>query len=241
MQIPLLLDLQPDPCDFPPVSLALAEPNGLLAVGGELSPRCLLQAYRRGIFPWYSEEQPLLWWSPDPRMVLFPEELRISRSLRKTLRRRQFRITLDTSFARVVEACAAPRRDEEGTWITAEMMSAYCELHALGFAHSVEAWLEDELVGGLYGVALGRVFFGESMFHRRRDASKVAFASLVMQLRAWGYGLVDCQVATAHLASLGAREIPRRVFTGLLDRYCEMPGTAAPWCFGDDLLGEARR
>ncbi len=233
MQIPRLLDLQEGACDFPDVSRALVEPNGLLAVGGKLSPECLMRAYRHGIFPWYSEDQPILWWSPDPRMVLFPHELRVSRSLRKTLRRGQYRITLDEAFPRVIKACAAQRQDDEGTWITAEMMAAYCQLHHQGVAHSVEAWCDGELVGGLYGVAIGKVFFGESMFHRRRDASKVAFVTLVAQLSAWGYGLIDCQVATEHLASLGAREISRQRFIQLLGCYCEEKGRMGPWCFGE--------
>ncbi|MFQ5487940.1 MAG: leucyl/phenylalanyl-tRNA--protein transferase [Gammaproteobacteria bacterium] len=233
MQIPLLLDLQADACDFPDVSRALADPNGLLAVGGELSPECLVRAYRHGIFPWYSDNQPILWWSPDPRMVLFPDELRISRSLRKTLRRGQYRITLDQAFAQVIEACATQRQEDEGTWITAEMMAAYCQLHRQGLAHSVETWCDGELAGGLYGVAIGKVFFGESMFHRRRDASKVAFVSLVALLDAWDYGLIDCQVATEHLASLGAREIPRQRFIRLLERYCEQVGRMGAWRFDE--------
>ncbi len=237
MRIPRLLHMQSQRCDFPDVSEALEEPNGLLAVGGELSAECLLHAYRRGIFPWYGEAQPVLWWSPDPRMVLFPRELHVSRSLRKTLRRHPYRITMDRCFAEVVAACAAPRRDEAGTWITPEMAAAYRHLHELGFAHSVEAWRDGRLVGGLYGVAIGRVFFGESMFHRERDASKVAFVWLVRSLQARGFGLVDCQVATPHLARLGAREIPRARFIALLDRYCELPGWPAPWCFDEG--GEA--
>lgn len=234
MQMPLLLDPESEDCVFPDVTQALREPNGLLAVGGRLSPHCLLRAYRRGIFPWYSEEQPILWWSPDPRMVLFPDELRISRSLRKILRRGIYRVSVDRAFPEVIAACAAPRRDEPGTWITAEMEAAYCRLHRQGWAHSVEVWAGDELVGGLYGVAIGRIFFGESMFHRRSDASKVALVTLVERLRQWGYGLIDCQVATAHLASLGAREIPRARFVSLLDRLCGETGEMPAGWDGDD-------
>ncbi|HHH35934.1 MAG TPA: leucyl/phenylalanyl-tRNA--protein transferase [Gammaproteobacteria bacterium] len=223
----MLLDPESEDCVFPDVTQALREPNGLLAVGGRLSPDCLLRAYRRGIFPWYSEEQPILWWSPDPRMVLFPDELRISRSLRKTLRRGIYRVSVDRAFPEVIAACAAPRRDEPGTWITAEMEAAYCHLHREGWAHSVEVWAGDALVGGLYGVAIGRVFFGESMFHRRRDASKVALVSLVERLRQWHFALIDCQVASDHLATLGAREIPRAHFIELLDRHCPLPGWPA--------------
>lgn len=216
------------PEEFPPVEEALAEPNGLLAVGGSLTPRRLLQAYRHGIFPWYSEGQPVLWWSPDPRMVLYPGDLRISRSLRKTLAATAFRVTFDHAFERVIRACAAARGDEAGTWITEEMVAAYCRLHQLGHAHSVEVWCGEELVGGLYGVAIGRVFFGESMFHRRRDASKIALVRLVEALRTAGVEVIDCQVASAHLASLGAVEIPRRKFIVELERWCAMAPMEVP-------------
>jgi leucyl/phenylalanyl-tRNA--protein transferase len=205
---------------FPDVRDALQDPDGLLAVGGDLSPSRLIEAYRRGIFPWYGQDQPILWWSPDPRTVLFPEHLKISRSLRKTLRKEQFYITLDQTFRRVVEACAEPRRDQSETWITREMIEAYCRLHEAGVAHSVESWCGDELVGGLYGIAIGRVFFGESMFSRRTDASKVAFVHLVRKLQSWEVVLIDCQVRSEHLISLGAIEIPRYDFTLLLDKYC---------------------
>jgi leucyl/phenylalanyl-tRNA--protein transferase len=224
-----------DPADrsvtFPPTQHALKDPNGLLAVGGDLSPRWLLAAYRQGIFPWFSEGQPILWWTPSPRAVLFPDELRVSRSLAKAVRRDTFQISLDQAFARVVSACAEPRDDGLGTWITADMHRAYLALHRLGYAHSVESWVGGELVGGLYGVAIGRVFFGESMFTRRTDASKVAFVHLVQQLKRWGFGLIDCQVSTAHLESLGARPIPREQFEGLLDLFAEEPGIPAPWHF----------
>lgn len=213
---------------FPDVEEALRDPDGLLAIGGDLSVRRLLNAYRHGIFPWYSEEQPILWWSPDPRSVLFPDELNISRSLRKTLKQGLFQITFDMAFAEVMRQCAAPRADGLGTWLTREMQIAYGRFHQAGYAHSVEAWYEDRLVGGLYGVALGKVFFGESMFSRMSDASKVAFVVLVAHLRRWQYQLVDCQVETSHLNSLGARNISRQKFTRYLDQYCE-PVEAGRW------------
>ncbi len=214
-----------DPLDpdysFPDVNHALQEPDGLLAAGGDLSPARLLRAYRMGIFPWFSDGQPILWWSPDPRMVLFPEELKVSRSLAKILRQQRFKITLDTNLDAVIRQCAAPRRDAKGTWITGDMISAYNQLNQLGYAHSVEAWQDDQLVGGLYGVALGKVFFGESMFSHVSNASKVAFVHLVKVLIEKSFQLVDCQVETAHLGSLGARNISRQQFIGILDNYCE--------------------
>lgn len=216
---------------FPPVELALREPDGLLAVGGGLEPERLLNAYRHGIFPWYSEGQPILWWSPDPRTVLFPEQLKVSRSLRKTLRQRRFDVSLDTDFAGVIRGCAEPRRDEPGTWITTEIRQAYEHLHGMGLAHSVETWQNGHLVGGLYGVALGRAFFGESMFSRISDASKVAFVHLVRQLAAWDFALIDCQVHTRHLASLGAVDIPRRDFIQRLEAAVQYPHRRGPWRF----------
>ena len=228
-QGPFWLDPRdPDPV-FPPVHLALRDPDGLLAVGGDLSPRRLLRAYRQGIFPWYSEGQPILWWSPDPRCVLLPEDLHVSRSLRKTLRRSAFKITLDQAFESVINACSEPRRDGNGTWLTPEMRDAYIELHNRGHAHSVEAWEGNRLAGGLYGLALGRAFFGESMFSRVPDASKVAFARLVQQLRTWDFGLIDCQVQSDHLARFGAAPMPRERFLALLERHCDRPGIASPW------------
>jgi leucyl/phenylalanyl-tRNA--protein transferase len=221
--------------DFPDVSLALREPEGLLAVGGDLSTERILSAYRHGIFPWYSEEQPILWWSPDPRTVLFPAALKVSRSLRKTLNQHRFQLTLDTAFKDVITACAEPRARSFGTWITGEMAAAYCDLHAQGFAHSVECRLDDCLVGGLYGVAIGRVFFGESMFSREPDASKAAFCHLVRQLAAWGFGLIDCQVYSSHLASLGAEEIPRSRFVQHLDILCNA-NQHTDWNFDAGLL-----
>lgn len=216
---------------FPPAELA--SPEGLLAVGGDLSAARLLAAYRHGIFPWYNPGQPVLWWCPDPRTVLLPERLKVSRSLRKTLNRGAFTVTLDRCFERVIDGCAEPRRNLPGggTWITAEMRTAYCRLHADGHAHSVEAWQDGELAGGLYGVALGGAFFGESMFSRVTDASKVAFTHLVRQLIAWRYSLIDCQLPSAHLFSLGAAEIPRRRFLAMLEQALAVPGQPAPWRF----------
>lgn len=202
---------------FPPAHLAIKE--GLLAVGGDLSPQRLLLAYRNGIFPWYSEGEPILWWSPDPRLVLYPQELRISKSLRKAIRKKRFKITFDQSFDSVIQACAQTKRNYgEGTWITAEMNNAYCEFHRQGYAHSVEAWQDDELVGGLYGISLGRAFFGESMFSRVSNASKVAFVTLVENLKRLKFDLIDCQVKTDHLIRFGAREIPRKVFLVQLEK-----------------------
>jgi leucyl/phenylalanyl-tRNA--protein transferase len=210
-----------DPPEALPASrLALREPNGLLAVGGALTPEWLLHAYRHGVFPWYSDGQPILWWTPDPRAVLFPSEFRRSRSLEKSIRNRGFEVRLDSAFDAVIAGCAAPRQAEHGTWITPAMHRSYAELHERGMAHSFEVWQDGELAGGLYGVAIGRVFFGESMFSRARDASKVALAHLVMECLARGVALIDCQMATDHLTSLGSRSIPRATFEGLLDELC---------------------
>jgi leucyl/phenylalanyl-tRNA---protein transferase len=214
---------------FPPVTKALRSPNGLLCAGGDLSPGRLVEAYSRGIFPWFSEGDPILWWSPDPRMVLFPDELKVSRSLRRTLARDPYETRVDTAFRAVVEACAAPRGRQGGTWIVPEMIDAYTRLHELGFAHCVESWSGGELAGGLYGVALGKVFFGESMFARAADASKVALVRLVERLRAADYRVIDCQQATAHLASLGAREIPRKAFAQLLQESIQYPPGGERW------------
>lgn len=227
------LDAQ-DP--FPAVSHALREPNGLLAAGADLSVARLIEAYRRGIFPWYSEDQPLLWWSPDPRMVLFPPEFKLSRSLRKRLRRRDYEIRADSAFDAVMRACAETRHSQEGTWITAEMIAAYGALHRRGIAHSVETWVKGELVGGLYGVALGRMFYGESMFAFATDASKVALAHLVRQLERWNFGTIDCQMKTAHLASFGAREIPRADFMRKLQELVNYPSRSGEWRFDNDLF-----
>lgn len=217
---------------FPPVDSALEHPNGLLAAGGDLTTERLLDAYRHGIFPWYGEREPILWWSPDPRMVLFPGELKVSRSLSKAMRNRRHAIRFDSSFDAVIAACASPRLGQPGTWITGEMREAYTRLHRLGYAHSVETWMDGELAGGLYGVALGCVFFGESMFTRQRDASKFALVALVRRLQREGFGLIDCQMHTAHLASLGARDLPRsqfcRALAELID-YPRRPGTWKSW------------
>lgn len=220
--------LQPG-ASFPPVAQALKSPNGLLCAGGDLSPERLLEAYRHGIFPWFSEDDPILWWSPDPRMVLFPAELKVSRSLRKAVARGAYEIRWDTAFAQVMAACAAPRDGQPGTWILPEMIAAYTELHRLGYAHSVEAWREGELAGGLYGLHLGDTFFGESMFSRAVDASKVALVHLVNRLAAEGCRVIDCQQATAHLASLGAREIPRPEFVQLLPESIQCPPPPRRW------------
>ena len=222
--------------DFPPLDCALAEPNGLLAAGADLSPARLLTAYRSGIFPWYGKDQPILWWSPDPRMVLFPAEFRVPRSLAKRLRRRDYEIRTDTAFEAVMRACAAPRDGDAGTWVTPDMVAAYCELHRLGHAHSVETWIDGELAGGLYGIALGRAFYGESMFTRAPDASKIALAHLVQQLTRWQFGMIDCQMNTAHLARFGAREIPRSEFSRRLAELVNYPSSAAGWRFDGDLV-----
>lgn len=221
--------LSPHHVAFPPVSQALDEPDGLLAAGGALTPTWLLSAYRLGIFPWYAEGQPILWWSPNPRMVLFPAEIRIRRSLAKRLRNGGFEMTLDAAFDRVIAQCAESRAEGEGTWIDDAMQQAYRRLHRLGHAHSVEAWRAGELVGGLYGLSLGRVFFGESMFSRCADASKVALVHLARTLEKHGFALIDCQMHTAHLASLGARDIAREAFIGYLEENVNAPNPADLW------------
>jgi leucyl/phenylalanyl-tRNA--protein transferase len=207
-----------------------AEPDGLLAVGGDLSPERLLTAYAAGIFPWFSEGSPILWWSPDPRLVLTPSWLHVSRSLARTIRRGRYRVRADTAFGQVLRRCARKQRPgQDGTWITDDMISAYERLHRLGFAHSFEAWEGDALAGGLYGVSLGGAFFGESMFADRPDASKVALVRAVEWLARWRVDLVDCQVRTEHLARLGAREVPRREFVRMLERALEQPTLRGPW------------
>ncbi len=211
--------------DFPPLACATAE--GLLAVGGDLSAARLVAAYRRGIFPWPVAGLPMLWWSPDPRTVIFPRRFRAARSLGKSIRRQGFEFTLDVAFDRVIAQCAARRVG--GTWLTAEMRSAYCGLHRAGIAHSAEIWQGQRLVGGLYGIAIGGVFFGESMFSRATDASKAALAMLVAQLLTWDFRLIDCQVRSAHLTSLGAEEIPRSEFIQHLQAAIDLPGKAGPW------------
>lgn len=222
----MLTCLQRDSLSFPPLERALREPNGLLAVGGDLSAERLIQAYRHGCFPWYQAGQPILWWSPNPRTVLPPQELHVSRSLRKTLRQERFQVTFDHDFSAVIQACAGPRDYADGTWITPEMQAAYRELHRRGIAHSVEVWQNDNLVGGLYGLAIGQLFFGESMFSHVDNASKVGFTTLVRRLKQWGFVLIDCQMPTQHLQSLGARSISRSEFADYLKRYLDQPSTA---------------
>ncbi len=216
---------------FPPLEAALARPNGLLAAGGDLTPQRLIEAYRCGIFPWFNAGEPILWWSPDPRMVLLPDELRISRSLNKTLNKGNYEIRVDSVFSQVMQACATPRKEQSGTWIHPEMISAYAALHEIGLAHSVETWVGGELVGGLYGVSQGKMFFGESMFSRIPDASKIAFVHLVRQLQRWDFGMIDCQMKTAHLASFGAREIPRTEFSQRLRELINYPERIEKWRF----------
>jgi leucyl/phenylalanyl-tRNA--protein transferase len=273
----MLAQLQ-DNKPFPPVEHALRNPNGLLAVGGDLSPRRLLDAYRHGIFPWFNADDPILWWSPDPRMVLFPQQFRISRSLRKTLSARNFEVRSDCAFEQVMRACAAPRPGQHGTWIHESMIAAYTALHRMGHAHSVEVWMprtvswsrveaetrlqrkndeepatagmsaenkrgcqhdidgELELTGGIYGVAIGRMFYGESMFSRRTDASKIALAHLAAQLARWNFGMIDCQMYTPHLATLGAREIPRTEFVKRVRELIHYAERESPWKLEHDLI-----
>jgi leucyl/phenylalanyl-tRNA--protein transferase len=214
---------------FPPVERALKSPNGLLAAGADLSPERLLEAYRHGIFPWYSGDEPLLWWSPDPRMVLYCEELNVSRSLAKSVRNKGYEVRIDHAFSRVLKRCAGPRKGEAGTWLGKDMQAAYLSLHQAGYAHCFETWHGDELVGGLYGVAIGRMFYGESMFSSATDASKVALVTLVEYLKPRGFPLIDCQMNTPLLASLGAREIPRHVFLRTLAALVNYPERPAKW------------
>ena len=227
-----------NPTFFPPVETALADPNGLLAMGGDLSLARLLDAYRHGIFPWFNPGEPILWWSPDPRMVLVPGEVRVTRSLAKRMRNAGFEVRADTAFAEVMRACAAPREDAPGTWISPAMIAAYTRLFEAGYAHSVETWRDGVLVGGLYGVEIGRMFYGESMFTRVRDASKIAMVHLVRRLARDGCGMIDCQMHTAHLASLGASAIARSEFSlrlrELVD-YAAKPGKWAPQETDDDV------
>ncbi|MCB2262007.1 MAG: leucyl/phenylalanyl-tRNA--protein transferase [Candidatus Thiosymbion ectosymbiont of Robbea hypermnestra] len=224
-----LLDPRNSQAPFPSVEMAEREPDGLLAMGGDLSATRLINAYRRGIFPWFGAGDPILWWSPDPRTVLLPDRLRISRTLRKTLRGGRFEATMDRDFDAVITACAQPRAASDDTWLVPEMIAAYGRLHRRGVAHSVEVWRDGALAGGLYGVAIGRVFFGESMFTRVSDASKVALVHLCGKLSQWGFRLIDCQVLTAHLIRLGAEPIPRADFIRLLDRWCSPPDRRGSW------------
>lgn len=210
--------LSPDPeSPFPPVEQALDYPEGLLAAGGDLSPTRLVNAYRQGIFPWYSDDQPILWWSPAPRCVLYPQRVHVSRRLRRRYNQGRFTLTADQAFPQVIEACREPRNNQTGTWITDEMLTAYIRLHELGIAHSVEIWVDKELAGGIYGLALGRVFFGESMFSKRKDASKITLVALCRQLQQWNFTLLDCQISNPHLLSMGAEEISRPEFHQLLE------------------------
>ncbi|MFJ4393002.1 leucyl/phenylalanyl-tRNA--protein transferase [Pseudomonas soli] len=224
----MLTWLTRDSLTFPPLEKALHDPNGLLAAGGDLTPERLVAAYRHGCFPWYQDGQPILWWSPDPRTVLFPDELHVSRSLAKLIRQGRYQVSFDSDFAAVIAACAAPRDYADGTWITDTMRAAYCELHRRGIAHSVEVRREGELVGGLYGLAMGRLFFGESMFSRADNASKVGFVTLVEHLKQAGFVLIDCQMPTDHLHSLGARAISRTSFADYLAQHLDQP-SAASW------------
>ena len=225
-----------DPADFSAAASAPADPDGLVAIGGALSPAWLLAAYRHGVFPWFNEGDPILWWSPDPRLVLFPREIRLHRSLRQVLRRQCFEVRVDTDFPAVIAACAAPRAPGGGTWIVPEMQIAYCRMFELGYAHSVECWREGQLVGGLYGLALGRVFFGESMFSRETDASKVALVHLAKLLAEKDFAMIDCQMTTAHLLSMGAREITRAGFCAELERWTPTNEAPRHWSFDPENL-----
>ena len=227
--------IESDQAGFPPVEQALTEPNGLLAAGGDLNADRLLDAYRRGIFPWYESGQPILWWSPDPRLVLQPQDLKVSRSLNKLLKRNTYLVSMDQSFSAVIQNCAVSRRGATGTWITEDMQSAYTELHHRGLAHSVEIWSGSSLVGGLYGVALGQVFFGESMFSKEDNTSKLALVYLVRQLQRWGYRLIDCQVSSEHLLSLGATELGRDQFQQRLAELLPETGREGVWVMDTDL------
>lgn len=235
MKLPPLRLIRPDdpPDAFPEPTSALSDPDGLLAIGGDLSAVRLLYAYSHGIFPWYHADQPILWWSPDPRAVLYPSKVHISRSLRRRMAKGDYTLSFDAAFTTVMEACAGARQHQPdgGTWISPAMCAAYAELHRLGHAHSVEVWMKQELVGGLYGVTIGRVFFGESMFSRQTDASKLALVHLAHQLDAWGFALIDCQVYSEHLANLGSVLVPRPSFLAALVEHCAAPAHPLPWRF----------
>jgi leucyl/phenylalanyl-tRNA--protein transferase len=230
--IPLLGPTDP----FPPVEEALDDPNGLLAAGGGLRVDRLIEAYARGIFPWFGDGDPVLWWCPDPRMVLATDAVHLSRSLARRLKKGGFEITFDRAFSRVLAECAAPRRHESGTWLVPAMRKAYERLFEAGAAHSIEVWIDGDLAGGLYGVSLGRMFFGESMFTRRTDGSKIAIVVLARHLRIWGVPLIDCQMRTAHLATMGAREVPRRRFVARVRDLVRQPAPPTPWTVRPDLL-----
>ena len=220
---------------FPPTSKALKQPNGLLAAGADLTPGRLIEAYSLGVFPWFNADEPVLWWSPDPRMVLFPAELKIARSLKKVLRNRPYEVRLDTAFSQVMRGCSQPRDGQNGTWISPMMTDAYTRLHEMGVAHSAETWIDGKLAGGLYGVALGRMFYGESMFTEVTDASKIAFVHMVWQLKRWGFGLIDCQMKTTHLETFGAREIPRSDFMRRVSKLIQYSPTPTRWRFDPDI------
>lgn len=226
------LDPNADPV-FPPANTALVDPDGLLAAGGLLSPDWLVTAYSQGIFPWFEDGQPVLWWSPDPRLVLYPECVRISRSMRKLIRKQRYLITMDTNFSEVIHCCKGERDGAAGTWITDEMEAAYIQLHELGLAHSVEVWDGSTIVGGLYGIALGKVFFGESMFSREANASKIALIALALQLQRWQFGLIDCQVSSEHLLSMGAEEISRHDFGVQLGKLVSQDFQPGHWQFDE--------
>lgn len=236
--------LDPKPVLFPPSDLALDEPDGLLAIGGDLTQEWLLHAYSKGIFPWFNPDEPILWWTPDPRCVLFIDNLKIRRSLRKTLKQlaqnRAYEVTLDKAFSAVMQHCSQiERTGQDGTWISEPMIKAYTQLHQAGHAHSVEVWHQGELVGGLYGTAIGKMFYGESMFSREADASKIALVAIAMQLKAWGFKLIDTQVETAHLKSMGATLISRKLFEGLLQAQIQEPFKPCKWQFDIDWIEAA--
>lgn len=219
-----------DNLEFPDISEALEDPNGLLAAGGDLSPARLENAYRHGIFPWYEDDQPILWWSPNPRLILKPEKIHISRSMKRLLKKQAFKITSDTAFTDVVHKCSLPRRDQAGTWITNAMKDAYAKLHKLDIAHSIEVWDKDnELVGGIYGIAIGRAFFGESMFSSVPNTSKIALITLANLLNKWDFGFIDCQMETSHLVSMGAELVSREEFKQLLVHYTEQRFEPREW------------
>ena len=221
--------LEPEDIGFPPIELALIEPNGLLAIGGSLDPEWLLCAYSQGIFPWYEDGQPILWWSPDPRLILTPGLLKVSRSLKRLIKKQSYEITFDTAFRDVIRNCAESRSEGAGTWITDQMQAAYSVLHDKGYAHSVEVWASGELVGGLYGVALGKVFFGESMFSKEDNTSKLALVYLIRQISSWGIELIDCQVSSDHLLTLGAIEISRSEFLQGLNKLVQFEDKIGNW------------
>ncbi|WP_020589830.1 leucyl/phenylalanyl-tRNA--protein transferase [Desulfobacter curvatus] len=225
--------------EFPPAWLA--RPDGLLCIGGDLCPKRLILAYRSGVFPWFSNSEPILWWSPDPRLILFPSRIRVSKSLKKTIRKNCFSIRINTAFEQTIVACSQPRQDKpEGTWLVDEMIDAYITLHKMGIAHSVEAWQEDRLVGGLYGICLGKTFFGESMFSLVSNASKVALVALAQELHSQGFGMIDCQVTSGHLLRMGAQEITRDLFLDILNHGVDLKVPDSLWQSGRYLLPQSK-